>query len=395
MPPLPTLKVLDFSRVLTGPWASMTLGDLGAEVIKIESPDGDETRAWGPPFIGDFSAYFAHVNRNKKSVVINLKTPEGQNIAHELAKQADVVIENFRTGVAERLGIGYEKLSALNPRLIYCALSGYGRTGSRKDFPGYDAVIQAQGGIMSITGSASGEPSKVGVAIVDITTGMNAVIAILAALHARHSTGVGQYIDISLFGTQVQWLSNVASNVLFSGHDAARYGNAHANIVPYGVFAAADGHFALAVGNDHQWKGFCTAINKPEWATDPRFAQNPDRVKHREILTPLLGEIFKRQTRAELLPKISAADVPCGKVHSVKEALDHPLVAEHQQRINMTTADGHVLPMVGSPLNFSATPVSYRLPPPKLGEHTVEVLKETLGFGDLKIRELLDKYVVG
>lgn len=337
---------------------------------------------------GHLSAYFSTVNRNKKSIAVNLNTPEGQAIVHKLAREADVVVENFKIGGAEKLGVGYDTLSALNPKLVYCSISGYGRTGPWANKPGYDFIIQGEGGIMSITGDADGTPSKVGVAVVDITTGMNASTAILAALVARGRTGKGQYIDISLFDTQLQWLANVAHNVLFSGKDAKRWGNAHPNIVPYQAFAASDGWLVVAVGNDRQWQHLCTAINKPEWAEkDGDFATNPKRVEHRETLIPQLMDIFAKQPLDYWLPQLEKGGIPCGRVHSVHEALTHPV----SQARNMTfTLEG--VPQVASPLGLHETPPAYHSAPPQCGEHSAEIL-QNLGYSTDDIHRLRSEKV--
>lgn len=374
--PLSGIRVLDLSRVLAGPWCSMTLADLGADVIKVESPQGDDTRTWGPPFLegahGKMSAYFACCNRNKRSMTVDLHTDEGKKIVHELAKTADVVLENFKTGGAEKLGVGYDDLKAINPKLVYCSISGYGRTGTEKDRPGYDFVIQAETGLMSITGDVTGQPAKVGVAISDLCTGQNAAIAILAALVSRGTTGQGQRIDISLFDTQLQLLANIASNVLFSGKDAPRWGNAHANIVPYQAFEASDAWFVLAIGNDRQWQHLCDLIEKPEWATlGHDYATNPGRVTHRTVLVPLLAKLIAQKPADYWLEALKAKGVPCGKVHSMKEALERttPMTQPHPTL-------GFDVPTVPSALNLSATPVVAHRPPPALGEHTDEIMAE-------------------
>ena len=290
--PLHGFRVLDLSRVLAGPYCTMVLGDLGADVIKVEPPDGDETRAWGPPFAGGESAYYLCVNRNKRGMTVNLKTEEGRDIVRKLAGRSDVLVENFRPGTLARFGLDYETLRSGSPGLVYCSISGFGQTGPLRDRPGYDFMIQAMGGLMSFTGEPDGEPMKVGVAVTDITAGLYAVIAILAALQARTVSGEGQYLDISLFDSQLGWLANVASNFLVSGNLPKRYGNAHANIVPYQSFRASDGYFALPVGNDKQFARLCNLIGRPELASDARFATNTARVNHREKLIPLLETVF-------------------------------------------------------------------------------------------------------
>lgn len=378
--PLKGIKVLDLSRVLAGPWCTQILADLGAEVIKIESPEGDETRQWGPPFKGGISGYFACINRNKKSVVLNLKTQKDQEILHKLATQADIVVENFRTGVAARLGADYATLSKHNPKLVYGSISGYGRTGSRAEEPGYDFVIQAEGGIMSITGPKKGKPYKVGMAIVDITTGQNLAVGLMAALLHAQRTGQGQEVRVSLYDTQLQWLGNVASGVLFSGEDAKRYGNGHPSIVPYQAFKAADEAFALAVGNNRQWARLCDIMGQPDWETDKRFATNPARVQNRSTLIPLMDGIFTQKPAAYWLEKMKAENLPCSKIHTVQEALTSATAQERALVFHMPLSDAQTgeevqIPLVQSPLRFTQTPVTYHSPPPKLGEHTAEILK--------------------
>jgi crotonobetainyl-CoA:carnitine CoA-transferase CaiB-like acyl-CoA transferase len=398
--PLDGIRVLDLSRVLAGPWCSMTLADMGADVIKIESLEGDDTRFWGPPFIEKnghkLSGYFACINRNKRSVAVNLKDPKGQKLVQDIAKKADVLLENFKTGGAEKLGVGYSQLRADNPALIYCSISGYGRTGPMATVPGYDLIIQAEAGLMSITGPAEGRPCKVGMAVTDITTGMNATTAIVAALFARTRTGKGQHIDISLYDTQLQWLGNVASNVLFSGQDAKRWGNAHSSIVPYQMFEAAGAsYFVIACGNDGQWQHLCDIIAKPDWKTDPDTASNPARVKNRATLVPKLQEIFLTDTADNWVKKIDAAGIPSGHVRTVKEAIDDPLTAARDMRISLhNPALGADVPMLGSALNFSDTPVRYHSAPPLVGQHTAEVLTE-FGLSQADITALARDKIIG
>ena len=377
----------------------MTLADLGATVIKVESLEGDDTRTWGPPFIraddASISAYFACTNRNKQSIAVDLKHPEGLALVQKLAAQADVVVENFKTGGAEKLGLGYDALKALNPKLVYCSISGYGRTGPWKDKAGYDFIIQAEGGVMSITGPEDGTPFKVGVAIADITTGMNATMAIMAALIARGRTGEGQHIDISLFESQLQWLANVASNSLFTGNDAKRWGNAHPNIVPYQAFAAQDGWFALAVGNDGQWAKLCTLLGKPEWAAkNSPYATNPQRVQNRKDLIPQLTAVFATQPITHWLTALDPLGVPCGRVNSVAQALDHAVTAARGLRQTMAHPAGMNIPVLGSPLHLSQTPVHYHSAPPLTGQHTAEILKAHLGLDAGQIAALQTQGVV-
>ncbi len=376
MQPLQGIRVLDLSRVLAGPYCTMVLGDLGAEVIKVEPPEGDETRGWGPPFAGGESAYYLCVNRNKRDIVINLKTDEGKSILHELAMQSDVLVENFRPGTLQKFGLDFETLHALNPKLIYCSITGFGQTGSMKDKPGYDFMIQASGGLMSITGEPEGEPMKTGVAVVDLFAGQNAIIAILAALQARTLTGEGQHLDIALFDSQLGWLANVASNYLISGKLPKRRGNAHANIVPYQSFQASDGWFAIAVGNDRQFVRLCDLLGKPELAADEKFATNSARVQNREEIIALLADIFKTASVSEWLRELDEAEIPCGPINNFEQVFSMPQVEERRMLIKMNHPTIGELPLVGSPLKMSATPVEYRLPPPLMGEHTEEILRE-------------------
>ena len=377
--PLHGLRVLDLSRVLAGPYCTMVLGDLGADVIKVEPPGGDETRAWGPPFAAGESAYYLCVNRNKRGIVVDFKTDDGQATLQELASKSDVLVENFRPGTLARYGLDYDSLRSRNPRLVYCSISGFGQTGPLRERPGYDFMIQAMGGLMSVTGDPHGKPMKVGVAAADLFAGQNAVIAILAALGARDRTGEGQYIDIALFDSQLGWLANVASNYLISGDLPKRHGNAHPNIVPYQSFAAADGWFALAVGNDKQFTRLCELLGQPEWARDDRFATNAARVIHRDTLIVLLEPLFALRRVDEWLSTLESADIPCGPINTLEEVFAEPQVSAREMLVTMEHPTIGDLSLVGSPLKFSRTPVQYRLPPPRLGEHTEEILREVLG----------------
>jgi len=379
MQPLHDIRVLDLSRVLAGPYCTMVLGDLGADVIKVESPEGDETRTWGPPFVEGESAYYLCVNRNKRSIVVDFKTEEGRNLLHQLIRQSDVLVENFRPGTLARYRLDFESVSAINPNLIYCSISGFGQTGPLHDRPGYDFMIQAMGGLMSFTGEPDGEPMKVGVAVADLFSGQNAVIAILAALQARTHTGKGQHLDISLFDSQVAMLANVASNYLISGNLPERYGNSHANIVPYQSFQASDSWFIVAVGNDRQFEKLCRIIGNWGWVDDSRFTLNSERVKHRDELITILKPIFLRRTAGEWLSALEEAGIPCGPINTLDQVFAMPQVEARDMLIHMQHEEIRELRLVGSPLKFSETPVEYRLPPPRLGEHTGEVMKDVFG----------------
>jgi formyl-CoA transferase len=384
------VRVLDLTRVLAGPYCTMLLGDLGADIIKIEAPNGgDDTRRWGPPFTtGGESAYFLCVNRNKRSLTLNLKSEQGLHILEELLRKSDILIENFRVGTLEKWGLGYEALQAVHPGLIYCTITGYGYDGPYRQLPGYDFIIQAQGGLMSITGPEDGEPYKAGVAIADITAGLFASNAILAALFEHERTGRGQRIDISLLDAQVAWLANVASNYLISGQPPRRFGNAHPNIVPYQTFKASDGYFAVAIGNDSQWKQFCEKIGHQAWASDSRFQTNASRVDHREILIPLLDELFARDSIPYWISLLASIGVPCGPINSIDQVFDDPQVQARQMVIDVQHPSAGKVQLVASPLKIPTSPTIVRLPPPMLGEHTIQVLRELLGYDDQMIQDL-------
>jgi crotonobetainyl-CoA:carnitine CoA-transferase CaiB-like acyl-CoA transferase len=373
------IRVLDFTRVLAGPFCTQLLADLGAEVLKLERPDtGDDTRAWGPPFAGGESAYYLCANRGKGSLVLDLRTEAGLAQAQQLAVHADVLIENFRVGWMAEHGLGYDVLKAANAGLIYCSITGYGQTGPDADLPGYDFLTQGRSGLMSITGEADGSPLKVGVAVSDLFTGLYAATGILAALRQRERTGEGAYLDLALLDCQVAALANVAAAHLVSGAEARRYGNAHPSIVPYEVFEAADGPFILAVGNDDQWRRCCQTLDRPEWATDPRFASNPGRVERREELLPPLREVLRTRPRAEWLEAFRAASVPAGPVQSVGEVFQDPqlLARGMVQQVSHPAADR--LRLMANPLLRDETPGA---PPPRLDEGGAALARRWLGSG--------------
>jgi formyl-CoA transferase len=388
--PLSGVRILDLSRVLAGPFCTMILGDLGAEVIKVERPDGgDDTREWGPPFAAGESAYYLSVNRNKKSVALDLKSPGGVAAVRALSARSDVVIENFRVGVADALGLGYEELARENPGLVYCSITGYGQAGPYRDLPGYDFILQAMSGLMSITGEPGGEPMKLGVATVDLTTGMYAAVAILAALRRRDSTGAGQRIDLALMDSALSWLANVGENHLVSGEVPGRFGNGHPTIVPYQVFRSKDGYLAVGIGNDKQYRKFCGIAGVPELSTDERFSTNPARVRNREALIPLLERVFAARPTAEWIERLWNEGIPAGPINTVDRALADPNTQARGMVVEMPHPKAGSVRLIGSPMKFSATPVEYRLPPPLLGEHTEEVLRDVLGMSGGAVRELV------
>jgi len=373
------ILVLDLSRILAGPTATQMLGDLGATVIKIENPKtgGDDTRRWGPPYVetpdghSDLSAYFLSANRNKFSVAADLSTPESQALVKEIASQADILVENYNTGGLAKYGLDYESLRALNPALVYCSISGFGQTGPNKHLPGYDLMAQGYGGIMSITGEPDGAPMKVGVGIADVMCGMYASIGILAALRHAEATGEGQQIDLALVDSQMAWLINEGTNTLVSGKAPQRRGNGHPNIVPYDVFATADGHIILAVGNDRQFESFCGAIGRSDLAEDPDFTTNPLRIAHRDRLTAEISVTFAAKTSADILKSLHDVGVPAGPIHKIDEALssDQAQARGGVVQIEAATSAGYV-DLLGNPLKFSKTPVNYGKAPPRFGEDT-------------------------
>jgi crotonobetainyl-CoA:carnitine CoA-transferase CaiB-like acyl-CoA transferase len=382
------LRVLDLTRVLAGPSATQILGDLGADVVKVERPGrGDDTRGWGPPYLQDAggadtteSAYYLSANRNKRSIALDFRSEEGLATLKRLIGRADVLVENFKRGDLARKGLGYEDLKAEYPGLIYCSITGFGQTGPYADRAGYDYLIQGMGGIMSITGEADGQPMKVGVAIADLMAGMYASTAILAALNHRNRTGQGQWLDISLLDCQVAWLSNAAQYYLTSGVPTPRLGNQHPTIVPYQVFAAADGHLILAIGNDEQFARFLAVAGREELAADPRFQTNSDRVRNRATVVAMVQEIMAARPRDRWLAELEAAKVPCGPINDIAQVFADPHVLAREMKIAMDhPAAGRPIDLVGSPLKLSDTPVSYRRAPPSCGEHSAEVLADWLG----------------
>ena len=385
------LKVLDMSRVLAGPWAGQLLADLGADVVKVERPGtGDDTRAWGPPYLKDASgrdtseaAYFLCANRNKRSIAIDITSTEGQQQLRQLAAKADVLIENFKVGGLAAYGLDYASLIELNPRLIYCSITGFGQDGPYATRAGYDFMIQALGGLMSITGRGDDEagagPVKVGVAVTDVLTGLYASNAILAALAERERSGEGQYIDLALLDVQVACLANQAMNYLTTGQPPRRLGNAHPNIVPYQDFPTADGDFILTVGNDAQFRKFCAVADRAHWADDPRFVTNAARVAHRAELIPLIRQVTVFRSTAEWIAALEQAGVPCGPINDLGQVFDDPQVQHRQLRTELAHPTAGKIPLVGNPIRLSRTPVSYRMAPPLLGEHAAAVMADWLG----------------
>jgi crotonobetainyl-CoA:carnitine CoA-transferase CaiB-like acyl-CoA transferase len=387
--PLEGIAVLDLSRILAGPFCTMMLGDLGADVIKIERPGmGDDTRTWGPPFAGGESAYYLCVNRNKRSLTLNLSHQEGQGIAHDLIRRSDVFLENFSPGVTDKLGLNWERVRELNPRLVYCSITGYGPDGPYRDRTGYDMVLSAVGGLMGITGEEDGGPVKVGVAITDVLTGVMAQGAICAALLQRERTGMGQKIDLSLLECQVAGLVNIASNYLVAGQKARRWGTAHESIVPYQAFKAKDNYIVLAAANDKLWNRFCGVIERPDLAADKKYATNPDRVGHRKELIPIIAAELVKKTRAEWIGLLSAEGIPCAAINSIEDVFNDPQVLHRKMLEVVDHPTIGKLKLAGIPVKYSDAELSIRRPPPLLGEHTEEVLKEKLGLDTAEIDRL-------
>jgi crotonobetainyl-CoA:carnitine CoA-transferase CaiB-like acyl-CoA transferase len=392
---LSNIRVLDLTRVLAGPWATQILGDLGAEIIKVERPGrGDESRAWGPPYLSgtELSAYYLCANRNKKSIAVDLSQPDGAAIVRGLAAQCDILVENFKVGGLKQYALDYDSLRSSEPRLIYCSISGFGQTGPEAQRSGYDAMIQAMSGLMSVTGRAAGEPGegpqKVGVAVTDVMTGLYAAIAVLAALQHRARSGVGQYIDMALLDVQVACLANQAMNFLTVGESPQPLGNAHPSIVPYQDFVTADGHLMLAVGNDEQFARLCAVAGHPEWATDARFSSNRARVEHRHALVVMIGEVMRAHSTQFWLRALQAAGVPCGPINTIAEMFREPQVRARGLHVEMPDAKGQAIPVVASPLRLSESPVSYQRAPPTLGQDTRSVLRSLLDLTDDNLNAL-------
>lgn len=398
------IKVLDLSRILAGPWASQALADFGATVWKIEKPGvGDDTRHWGPPYLNtepteeSLSAYFIAANRGKHSICIDITHKQGQSLIKELARKADILIENFKVGGLKQYGLDYHSLCQINPGLIYCSITGFGQTGPKANEAGYDAMIQATGGLMSITGSSEkdgGKAQKVGIAVTDLMTGMYATTGILAALNYRNTTGIGQHIDLSLLDTQIAMLANQGMNYLVSGNIPLRYGNGHPNIVPYQTFSCNDGEILLAVGNDQQFNKTCLVLEMTKLAEDDRFKSNKQRVINRNCLIPKLAKAFVTESCQHWLKLLRQANVPCGPVNNIEQALDEPQVKHRNMLFELVDNNNQKVPQIANPLKFSKLNLSYQLPPPTLGDSTIDVLTQELNLSEAKIIELKNKGVI-
>ncbi len=390
--PFEGIRVLDLTRALAGPYCTMMLGDLGADVIKVERPGrGDDSRSWGPPFAGGESAYFLCVNRNKQSIALDLRSESGRQVLRDLAAVSDMVVENFKTGSLEKLGVGYAELCQINPALVWVSLTGYGPTGPDAGRPGYDFMVQAEAGLMSLNGPADGNPARVGVPIVDITTGMFAAFAATAALRSREQTGQGQRVDLSLLETQLAWLANVGSNYLIGSQEPRRLGNAHPNIAPYATFRASDRPFALAAANQSQWETLCAVIGREELREHPHFATNADRMANLTELTETLEEAFASRTAAEWVRDLRAAALPCAPINTVPEAFNLPQALAREMVLEVNHPTAGAIKLAGFPYKLSATPAAIRRPPPLLGEHTEEILTELLCYSRERAQRLAEQ----
>ena len=406
--PLQGIKVLDLSRILAGPWAGQMLADLGADVIKVERPGvGDDTRSWGPPYMpaapgfeglagleSREAAYFQTANRGKRSLCVDMSQPKGQDIIKQLAMQADVLIENFKVGGLAKYGLDFDSLSKINPRLVYCSITGFGQTGPYKDRAGYDFMIQAMGGLMSITGSEDGEPMKVGVAVADVMTGLYASNAIQGALIHQLRTGQGQHVDLALLDVQVATLANQAMNYLATGDNPKRLGNAHPNIVPYQAFATTDGHIILAVGNDGQFQRFCQVAGAMELGSNSKYASNALRVANRDDLVPEVSRLLAQQATQWWLTELNEVGVPCGPICNIDEVFDNPQIKSREMKISLDHAQLGKVESVANPIKLSATPLQYNQAPPMLGEHTHAVLQDWLGMEELEYKTLLSAQII-
>ena len=404
--PLAGIRVLDMSRILAGPWIGQLLADLGAEVIKIERPGkGDDTRAWGPPFVKDRdgndtsdAAYFMCTNRGKQSLTLDIAKPEGQQIIRELAQKSDVLLENYKVGDLKRYGLDYDTLSALNPRLIYCSVTGFGQTGPYRDRAGYDFMIQGMAGVMSITGERDdlpgGGPQKVGVAIADLMTGMYSTVGIVSALHERHASGKGQHIDMALLDCTVGWLANQNANYLIGGEVPKRMGNAHPNVMPYQTFKTKDGDIIIATGNDGQFQRLCAAAGIPEVGADARYANNALRIKNRDTCTASIAVELKKKTTVEWVALLETVGVPCGPINRLDDVYADPQVQARGLKINVPHPKAGTVPLVANPIKFSRTPLAYDRPPPLIGEHVEDVLRGLLGKSDAEIAVLREKKIL-
>jgi crotonobetainyl-CoA:carnitine CoA-transferase CaiB-like acyl-CoA transferase len=393
--PLAGVRVLDASRVLAGPFCGQLLGDLGADVIKIEQPGaGDETRGWGPPFAGPLSAYYLSCNRNKRAITLDLANEKGQAILHDLVRRSDVLLENFRPASADRLGLSPDKLLSLNPRLVVCSITGFGRTGPMSDLPGYDFAIQALSALMSITGPVDAPPSKVGVAVTDVLTGLYASIAVLACVHARQQSGHGYAIDMALLDCALAAQVNVAQAYLTSGQVPPRQGNAHLQIVPYQLFATSDSWLVLAVGNDGQWQRFCHAASRADLAADERFTTNPSRVHHRDVLVPLVDQLMRTQSTLEWQERLRNANVPHAPVWNYQDLFAQPQALARGYRVTVRDPAGRPIDLVGTPFHIAGSTLAAPGMPPTLGQHTDEVLAELLGLDASRLAELRKQGVI-